>query len=114
MVKLQLGPGPRALIFGDDQMKILRNLSAVALLLLTRYTGDTYGGLETDRDSLHRKSEAIRAAFASGDVATITAYHHPDVIKALSFRKYLTGRDAVEPDPPRPPQHFNLQFEQNQ
>ncbi len=95
-------------------MKIFRNLSAVALLLLTCYVGDTYGGPETDRDSLQKTSEAIRAAFVRGDVATIMAYHHPDVIKALSFRKYLTGREAVEADLRGTLQQFNLEFEQNQ
>ncbi|MGB9416662.1 MAG: hypothetical protein WCB58_10120 [Acidobacteriaceae bacterium] len=33
---------------------------------------------------------------ARGDLATVMAYHHPDVIKALSFHNYQSGRDAVE------------------
>jgi hypothetical protein len=37
-----------------------------------------------DRDALAKTREAVRAAFARGDVATILAYHHPDVVKALS------------------------------
>jgi hypothetical protein len=43
----------------------------------------------------------------------IMAYHHPDVIKALSFHKYLTGHDAVEVDLRRTLQQFNLEFEEN-
>jgi hypothetical protein len=76
-------------------MKILRNLIAGALLLLAYSVCNSYARSEKDRDALQKTSEAIRAAFARGDVPAIMAYHHPDVIKALSFHKYLTGHDAV-------------------
>ena len=41
------------------------------------------------------------------------AYHHPQVIKALGFHKYLAGRDAVEADLRKTLQQFNLEFEEN-
>ena len=66
-----------------------------------------------DRELLQKTSEGIRSAFARGDVATIMAYHHPDVIKALSFRKYLTGRDPAEADLRGTPQQFSPEFEEN-
>ncbi|MEP7317982.1 MAG: DUF4440 domain-containing protein, partial [Panacibacter sp.] len=57
---------------------------------------------------------AIRAAFASGDIASIILYHHPDVIKALGYNKYLKGRDAVEADLKGTFKNFNLFFRENQ
>ena len=41
------------------------------------------------------------------------AYHHPEVIKALSFHKYLVGRDAVAEDLRKTLQQFKLEFEEN-
>ena len=94
-------------------MKILRNPIAGALLLLAYSVCNSYARSEKDRDALQKTSETIRAAFARGDVPAIMAYHHPDVIKALSFHKYLTGHDAVEADLRRTLQQFNLEFEEN-
>ncbi|GAB3782356.1 hypothetical protein GCM10028818_38040 [Spirosoma horti] len=74
----------------------------------------TYAQSATDRASLEKTSQAIRAAFAQGDVATILSYHHPDVIKALSYTKYLNGRDAVKADLAGTFQGFTLAFEDNQ
>ena len=45
-------------------------------------------------------------------VAAVTAYHHPDVIKALSFQKYLAGH-AVEADLRGTLQQFKLEFVEN-
>jgi|SRR5215472_6387737 len=94
-------------------MKILRSLTAVVLLFLACSMGDTHAGPEKDRELLQKTSESIRAAFARGDVAAVMAYHHPDVIKALNFHRYLTGRDAVEADLRGTLQQFNLEFEEN-
>ena len=73
-----------------------------------------YGGSNTDRNSLEKTSEAIRAAFARVDVATIMAYHHPDVIKSLSYGNYLIGRDAVQEDVAATLQRFHLEWKENQ
>lgn len=55
----------------------------------------SYLGAEKDRRSLQQTGDAIRAAFARGDVDGIMAYHHPDVIKATSTGPYLVGGAAV-------------------
>jgi ketosteroid isomerase-like protein len=54
----------------------------------------SYVGTDQDRVALQKTGEAIRAAFARGDIETIMAYHHPDVIKLGTL------------------QAFNLEFEQ--
>ena len=53
------------------------------------------------------------ARLAQRDVDRIMAYHHPEVIKALSFHKYLVGRDAVAEDLRKTLQQFKLEFEEN-
>jgi len=66
--------------------------------LLAYSVCNSYARSEKDRDALQKTSEAIRGRFCSRDVPAIMAYHHPDVIKALSFQKYLTGHDARRAD----------------
>jgi ketosteroid isomerase-like protein len=73
-----------------------------------------YAGSLEDRDALERTGQAIRAAFSRGDVDGILAYHHPEVIKALSWSNYLVGREAVRADLIRTLQRFHLDFEDNQ
>jgi ketosteroid isomerase-like protein len=94
-------------------MKLFRNSTIVALLALACFVGNAYAASEKDRHALEKTSEAIRTAFARGEIATVMAYHHPDVIKALSFRRYLNGRDAVEADLRGTLQQFNLEFVEN-
>ena len=80
-------------------MKTLRSWSIVVLVSLLCCTGAFSATLtqeDKDRAALERTSKAIRDAFARGDLATVMAYHHPDVVKALSFHSYQNGRDAVE------------------
>jgi ketosteroid isomerase-like protein len=73
---------------------------------------NSYVGTDQDRASLQKTGEAIRAAFARGDIETIMAYHHPDVIKATTYDRYRVGRDAVKADLLATFQTFNLSFEQ--
>jgi ketosteroid isomerase-like protein len=49
-------------------------------------------------------------AFANGDTATIAAYHHPDVVKALDYNKFLSGRTAVINDLEATLQYYNVKF----
>src|ERR1700744_1885074 len=80
-------------------MKTLRSWSIVVLVSLLCCTGAFSATLtqeDKDRAALEQTSNAIRDAFARGDLATVMAYHHPDVIKALNFHTYQKGRDAVE------------------
>jgi ketosteroid isomerase-like protein len=93
-------------------------LSIVASLAVTVITsgcsaGHEYVGSNADRNSLEKTSEAIRAAFARNDIATIIAYHHPDVSKSLSYGNYLIGRDAVQGDIAATLQRFNLEWKEN-
>ena len=94
-------------------MKTFGNLAALALLLMSQCLVLTHGESNADRESLQKTSEAIRTAFAQGDVDSIMAYHHPEVIKALSFHKYLLDRDAVAEDLRKTLQQFKLEFDEN-
>ncbi len=86
---------------------------AIAVMAEGCSASNKYGGLEADRNSLEKTSEAIRAAFARGDIAAIMAYHHPDVVKSLSYGNYLIGRDAVQGDIAATLQRFNLEWKEN-
>lgn len=94
-------------------MKTLRSVAALCLLLMAYRVVLTNAESNPDRESLQKTSEAIRAAFAQGDVDRIMAYHHPEVIKALSFHKYLVGRDAIAEDLRQTLEKFKLEFEEN-
>jgi len=83
---------------------------AMAIAAAGCFASNIYAGSKSDRDSLEKTSVAIRDAFARGDIDAIMAYHHPDVIKALSPEKYLVGRDAVKANLLGTLQAFNLEF----
>jgi ketosteroid isomerase-like protein len=68
---------------------------------------------DTDREALEKTGAAIRAAFAAGDVATAMKYHHPEVVKALSYNKVLVGRDAVAADLAGALKQYHLEFAEN-
>ena len=69
---------------------------AVAVIAAGCFASNHAGS--NDREALEKTSVAIRAAFARGDVATILQYHHPNVVKALSYTKLINGRDALQAD----------------
>ncbi|MEC5142916.1 nuclear transport factor 2 family protein [Chitinophaga sp. 212800010-3] len=48
-----------------------------------------------DRASLNKATAAIRDAFARGDVAAITALHHPDVVKYFGGKNVVNGRTEL-------------------
>jgi ketosteroid isomerase-like protein len=95
-----------------------RSLLPVALFLLIAGTAvtpgyaasDRYSGSSEDRSALEKTSVAIRAAFARSDIEGIMAYHHPDVTKALSYDRYLVGRDAVKADLLGTLRLYNMEF----
>ena len=72
-----------------------------------------YKGSPSDKAALERTGEAIRAAFGRGDFDEIMAYHHPQVIKALSSDRYLVGREAVRKDLIETFQVFTVRFKSN-
>jgi ketosteroid isomerase-like protein len=87
---------------------------ALAITTWPSFAADPpYAGSAEDRAALQRTGEAIRAAFGRGDVDAIMAYHHPDVIKALSSDKYLVGRESVRKDLVGTFQAYMLRFETN-
>jgi ketosteroid isomerase-like protein len=91
-------------------------IASIAIVVMAEgcSASNKYHGSDADRNSLEKTSEAIRAAFARGDIATIMAYHHPDVIKSLSYGNYLIGRDAVQADVAATLQRFHLEWQENQ
>jgi ketosteroid isomerase-like protein len=95
-------------------MRFFRNSTLVALIALVCLAQNVYATSDKDRNALEKTSEAIRAAFARGDVATAMEYHHPDVVKALAFHRHLNGRDAVAADLRGTLQQFTLEFVENQ
>ena len=94
-------------------MKTLRSLTALCLVLMAYCVVLARAESNPERESLQKTSEAIRTAFAQSDVDKVMVYHHPDVIKALSFQKYLVGRDAVAEGLRQTLQKFKLEFEEN-
>jgi len=74
----------------------------------------TQAGRDEDRAALEKTSMKIRAAFARGDVNAIMSYHHPDVVKSLSYQNFLTGRDEVRKDVTATLEKFHLEWTENQ
>ena len=93
---------------------MLRTLSVclIVLSLLTALTA-VFGDDKADRVAIEKTSEAVRAAFARGDIPTILSYHHPDVTKALAYNRYLVGRSALEADLRSTFENYRLEFLQN-
>ena len=84
----------------------------IALSLLTPLTA-VFGDDKADRVAIEKTSEAVRAAFARGDIPAILSYHHPDVTKALAYDRYLVGRSALELDLRSTFEYYRLEFLQN-
>ena len=82
----------------------------VAAFTAESFASDHFAGSKQDQVSLRKTGEAIRAAFAHGDIDAVMAYHSPDVIKALAPDKYLIGREAVRADLARTFNNFRLEF----
>jgi len=92
---------------------LLAAVFAASVALVGCSSGNKYAGSKGDRESLEKTDEAIHAAFARGDIDTIMAYHHPDVIKALQYNKYLVGRNAVKADLSNTLRDFHLEFKEH-
>lgn len=85
-------------------------IAVVSIIAVGCANNPTSVATSTDRDSLRKTDDAILAAFARGDVEGIMAYHHPDVAKALTYDKYLIGRDSVRKDLSGTLASFRLEF----
>ena len=55
----------------------------------------------------------IRKAFANGNVDSILLYHHPDVIKALSYNKIEVGKASLKPGLKGTLDSYKLEFVEN-
>ncbi len=53
---------------------------------------------------------AVREAFKNGDMETIKLYHHPEVIKALSYNNLQMGRESVLDGLKETMANFDLEF----
>lgn len=95
--------------------RVLRVVSVVAFAVMLVSAGrcvaqDSFAGSEQDRAALQKTGDAIRAAFAAGDVDAVMAYHHRKVEKWLNSTKHLVGRDAVRADLEQTFQSARLEF----
>lgn len=91
-------------------MKVATLIASVSIIAVGCATSTKSIATSADRESLRRTDDAILTAFARGDVDGIMAYHHPDVAKALTYDKYLIGRDAVREDLSETLRLFSLEF----
>lgn len=94
-------------------MKKFTNFVLVTFLFWACAPNKNAANIDTDRKALAQTSINIRAAFAKGDVQAIVSYHHPDVVKALGYKNFLNGRNAVEADLKNTLQNFTLHFTEN-
>jgi hypothetical protein len=72
--------------------------------------GSQLQGTPEQRHSIGKTGEAIRSAFAKGDVEQILAYHHPEVIKALAYQNYIVGIKALKANLLDTFRSFKLEF----
>jgi hypothetical protein len=79
----------------------------------SRPPGSQLQGSPGQRESLRKTGDAIRSAFAKGDVDEILAYHHPEVIKALAYQNYIVGIAALKKDLLSTFRSFKLEFLEN-
>jgi ketosteroid isomerase-like protein len=92
--------------------------AAPSILLSTgngqsKVPGNPLQGTPEERRSIGKTGEAIRSAFAKGDVEEILAYHHPEVIKALAYQNYIVGIKALKANLLDTFRSFKLEFLEN-
>ena len=68
---------------------------------------------QTDKEAILYHGELIRKAFAENDIETITALHHPEVVKALGYNDVKTGRADVIKALEGTLKNFKLEFIEN-
>ena len=66
------------------------------------------------RQEILDHGQAIRDAFAAGDLDGIRALHHPEVIKALGYTNLQQGRDEVIAGIAATLDAYSLEFIQNE
>jgi len=89
--------------------KILFYLLSI-LILFSCSTGKNLPTIENDTKSFEKLRKELGDAFISGDTQIVSAYHHPDVVKALSYDKLIFGRNAVVTEFANTAQYYSLAF----
>jgi ketosteroid isomerase-like protein len=84
--------------------------AVITVILIASSCAGTRSVSSGDTEALYATGFGIRGAYAKGDTAAILRYHHPEVIKALSFTTILKGRKAVAEDLARNAELFHLEF----
>lgn len=88
----------------------------VFMLLITISSCTTqknFVGSANDRSSLTKTSEEIHKGFLDGDVDKIMLFHHPQVIKAFAYDKYVVGAEAVRTGLVETLKSYRLEFVEN-
>jgi ketosteroid isomerase-like protein len=74
----------------------------------------SFEGSERDRVALQKTGDAIRAAFAAGDVDAVMRYHHRDVEKWFSPTEHVMGREALRAGMEKTFQSARVEFVSNE
>ena len=85
-------------------------LGAIAAPALAASGAVVIDGPVADQTALRKTLDGLRDGFASGDLDKVMAYHHPEVVKALAYDKYLVGREALRADMAGTFKAFRLEF----
>jgi ketosteroid isomerase-like protein len=94
-------------------MRRVLNSAAIAIISVVMLALSACGSSRDDGGALDATSKAIRAGFVKGDVAEVMKYHHPEVMKALSFHNVVRGREALAADMRNEFQRFRVEFVEN-
>lgn len=92
-------------------------LAFLALCSFVFFTCDTNKNSvsnEADMEAFKKLRADLSLAFRNGDVQTITLYHHPNVVKALSYDNFLVGRDANIKNLKGAFESYSLNFKEHQ
>lgn len=79
-------------------------------ILFSCSTSKNVFNIENDNKSFEKLRKDLGDAFISGDTQVVSAYHHPDVVKALSYNKLVFGRDAVVTEFSNAVKYYSLAF----
>lgn len=86
---------------------------ALGLFAFTVAACQQQPGVQAARQQVLDHGAMIRAAFANGDLETISALHHPNVYKALGYDNVQNGRAAVMDGIAETLAAYSLEFVEN-
>ncbi|MFD1002717.1 YybH family protein [Ohtaekwangia kribbensis] len=85
----------------------------ICVLIFVLFTITTASSQEKDTEAFNKLRADLAQAFVAGDVQMITAYHHPNVVKALAFDRLLIGRDANISELKGTLQSYSMKFKEH-